>query len=110
MITHLSSGAGAAGGLAAVCVLSWVAAGFFFDAGDTRILQWVADLSVFSLEANSAAPTLLSTARPATRGNGVVRQQPSHETVNGSRETNNSQAYEQQFEHPATTQWLPHSF
>ena len=65
-----------------------VSRGLLFEAGDSRVSQWIADISMFLLEENRAASAPLE----------------------GSRETDSTNAYLQQFEHPAGTQWLPHSY
>ncbi|WP_350646534.1 hypothetical protein [Pseudomonas sp. HY13-MNA-CIBAN-0226] len=86
-ITRLTLAPRLSGGFALVWLLV-MCMGILFEAGDRRVPQWIADISMFLLEENRAASA------------------PSE----GSRETDSTNAYLQQFEHPAGTQWLPHSY
>lgn len=60
--------------------------GIVFEAGDRPVLRWIADINVFPLEENRDEP------------------------LQGTREMHGTDAYLQQFEHPAGAQWLPHSY
>jgi hypothetical protein len=52
---------------------------------------------------------LASIAFVATQ-RGLIRQEASHETLEGLREIDSNKAYFEQFEQHGGTQWLPHIF
>lgn len=114
LITRMTGGQQLLGGFALVAILFMASIETSFEATDRLLSQGLAGINLFSREEGRqtsepdqklpASFVFVATER------GLVRQEGSHETLEGLREIDTSKAYFEQFEHLGGTQWLPHVF